>query len=107
MTYEGSTANSDGVMNWDMDVFTAPADGVYYFAFNAYLPVGTQCWLKLLHNDKSEAESYSNKSNPMVYMNLNLTVGDKVSVVNEMQIFMVKWLFPTHFSLILVSALLC
>ena len=109
MTYEGSTINFDGVMNLDTGVFTAPADGVYYFAFNTHVVEGITYRLKLLHNDKSEAESSSSdsdKSNPMVYMDklLNLTAGDKVSVVFELQIYMHEWFSPTRFSGFLVSA---
>ena len=85
VTYEESSANFGDAMNLQTGVFTAPADGAYYFAFNAFAFQGSgspHCRLHLLHNDKIVAHSYSNNSNVMVSMFklLNLTAGDKVSV---------------------------
>jgi C1q domain len=85
VTYEESSANFGDAMNLQTGVFTAPADGAYYFAFNAFAFQGSgspHCRLHLLCNDKIEAHSYSDNKNVMMSMSklLNLTAGDKVSV---------------------------
>jgi C1q domain len=66
VTYEKFSANFGDAMNLQTGVFTAPADGAYYFAFNAFAFQGSgspHCRLHLLCNDKIEANSHYNGKN--------------------------------------------